>query len=270
MGGCIGEILLFQDSMSQSQEQGYADAIVSAAQLLLETRSISSCAAESAFETNKNRLLTSMLPVALYSHDDCQKLREVIRDSVPERIQNEAFVVTEGLAASLTGKMVPLELLPDLIQLLPDDGLSQKLRQVQALLMQRDSLAIAAQKLGNPQQIEVAISLAFYCWLSTAEQFQLSILHAQRIPNVSPLTLVLTGALSGALNGQGSIPLPWQAKNIASPGIALQQMEQLADQLLSAWSGCYQVKQVDVDRITRQAAQPFAISAPGILRPRDR
>jgi hypothetical protein len=253
IGGLVGETLPHPDLTQQPRASMYEGAIATSAQCLIATRSVSSLKIET------HRAIASTISIALYFHDDRQKLRQAIIDTTPPTIQDFGFVIAESIAVALQPQMDPWAFLPRLIQLLPDEMLSQKLRQVQRLLIRRDSLAIAIQKLGNSQQIEVAISLAFYCWLSTVEQFQLSVLRAHCIPNVSPLTLLLTGAFSGALNGQAGIPLAWLSSTGAFQN-RLQHMETLANQLLATWSGCYQTES--------EAAISLAVASPGILRPR--
>jgi hypothetical protein len=264
IGGLVGETLPHPDLTQQPRESMYEGAIAPSVQCLIATRSASSLKIE------VDHAIASTISIALYFHDNRQKLRQAIIDTASPAIQDFGFVVAESIAVALQPQMNPWALLPELIQLLPDEVLSQKLRQVQRLLTRRDSLAIAIQKLGDSQQIEVAISLAFYCWLSTAEQFQLSVLRAHRIPNVSPLTLLLTGAFSGALNGQAGIPLAWLSPTGAFQN-SLKHMETLADQLLATWSGCYHVGPDTVDPIKERATAsglPLAVASPGILRPR--
>ncbi|PZD73867.1 hypothetical protein C1752_01815 [Acaryochloris thomasi RCC1774] len=259
----MGEILPYPNPTEQPQERGDRDRVVSSLSFAIATSAQSLIATRSAppLVAETNRAIASTIPIALYFHDDAQKLRQAIMNAIPQAIQDVGFVVAESIAAALKPQMAPFELLPKLVQLLPDETLSQKLRQVQILLTRRDSLAIAIQKLGDPQHTEVAIALAFYCWLSTAEQFQLSVLRAHRIPDVSSLTLLLTGAFSGALNGRVGIPQAWLEAGASQND--LQRMEVSANQLLAAWSGCYQVGPDSVDGMGG-----VAIASPGILRPR--
>lgn len=252
IGGFVGETSTLPDRQDQAREAIYCAEIATSAQSLISTQSNSPLATEA------DMAIAATIPIALFFHDDAQTLRQTIMDATPQAIQDAGFVVSESIAYALQPQMEPLRLLPKLVQLLPDETLSQKLRQVQKLLKRGDSLAIAVKKLGDAQQLEVAIALAFYCWLSTAEQFQLSVLRVHRIPNASPLTLLLTGAFSGALNGQMGIPQAWLTAGAVRSDF--QQMETLAEQLLATWSGCLQVGLDGMDKV--------AIASPGILRPR--
>jgi hypothetical protein len=212
--------------------------------------------------------ILSLVPVALYLHDDHQKLRQIILEAIPVGLEDAGVAIATAITFALRPQVDPLRVLPELVQSLSDSGLSQKLQQVQNFLVRRDSLAIALQTLGDPNQLEIALAVAFYCWLSTATQFQLSLRRVQSIPDVSPLTLGLTGALSGALNGQSAIPTPW----LTSQASTLKAMETLADQLLAAWAGCYSVATKDAMGDQRwshgNVANLTAIASPGILHPR--
>lgn len=222
--------------------------------------------------------IMASVPLALYLHDNPQKLARVIRETMPPAVQNECQGVASGLAVALTTQMSPL-CSSQLVPMVPDGPLAQKLGQVQAMLSRRESLAIALQMLEPVPDIEpqmsrqrdlpTSITLAFYCWLSTAEQFQLSLLRAQQIPHVDPLTLLLTGAFSGAFNGETSIPSNWLEDQDISHGKDFSQLQMLADQLFAAWSGCYQIEAPDAAKVeTQKSSQLAAVAAPGLLRPR--
>lgn len=256
IGGFVGETSTHPDLNERAREAIYSDEIEVVTQSIIANRTVSPCVA------GAEQAIVSTIPIALFLHDDTFNLRQVLIETTPQSSQDAGFVVAESIAAALKPQMSPLKLLPELVQLLPDEPLAQKLRQVQRLLTRRDSLAIAVQKLGDAPQVEVAIALAFYCWLSTAEQFQLSVLRAHRIPNVSALTLLLTGAFSGAMNGERAIPMSWLTPS-GGLQLKLQWFETLAEQLLAIWSGCYQVGEDETN-----ASERVAIASPGILRPR--
>lgn len=256
VGGFVGETSTHPDLNERARHATYSDEIEIVAQSIIANRTVSPVGEDT------ERAIVSTIPIALYCHDDTLNLRQVLLETTPQPSQDVSFVVAESIAAALRPQMEPFKLLPELVQLLPDEALAQKLRQVQRLLIRRDSLAIAVQKLGDAPPVEVAIALAFYCWLSTAEQYQLSVLRAHRIPNVSALTLLLTGAFSGTLNGEKAIPMSWLTPGGALQ-LKLQLMETLAEQLLATWSGFNQVGEHD-----ENASDSVAIASPGILRPR--
>lgn len=260
IGSWVSEGLAFPDVSAHTKEGFCADAIATSAESLISTRSISSTAAQIT-RLDQHRALASIIPIALYGHDNPQALEPIIADTTPTALQGAALVIANSITAALAHRS-PFNPLPALIQHVTDESLSQPLQQVERLLSCRGSLAIALQTLGDPEQIEVAVVLALYCWLSTPAQFQLSVLRAHRIPNVSPLTLSLTGAFSGAFNGQAAMPLPWLQSTAASGG-KIESMEKRADQLLAIWSGCYPSELGTVNEM-----EAVAVSAPGLLHPR--
>ncbi len=95
--------------------------------------------------------------------------------------------------------------------------------------------------------------MAFYCFLSTLEDLRLAVLRATYNSNSkvqgitclnSQATGAITGALSGAYNSTGGIPvnwrvLLWQENSTAWGLMSFSQMLKLADALLAVWSGMY-------------------------------
>ncbi|MGB7414606.1 MAG: ADP-ribosylglycohydrolase family protein [Thermosynechococcaceae cyanobacterium] len=261
IGSMVSEGLSLSNVSAQAKEVLCGDEIATSAQSLISPGAAASTAV-SATRQELHQALASIIPIALYGHDNPQSLGQMITDTTPQPLQAAALVIANIITAALTHPSPPFNPLPALIQQVTDESLCQSLQQLEGLLNHRESLAISLQTLGDPRRREVSIALALYCWLSTPEQFQLSVLRAHRIPHVSPLTLSLTGAFSGALNGQAAMPLPWLQSTVASRS-NIESMEKLADQLLATWSGCYHS-----DPVTADTMKAVAVSAPGLLRPR--
>jgi hypothetical protein len=125
---------------------------------------------------------------------------------------------------------------------------------VQSLLEQSISLSEAAKAIGStqPSELDPAIALALYCFLSTAGEFRLSILRAAQVG--TPEVCALTGALSGLHNTLRGMPMEWR--------IALRDQQQawhpLAAQLFAQWAGVYEVQRGSMISPT--------VAAPQILR----
>ena len=68
----------------------------------------------------------------------------------------------------------------------------------------------------------IPIALAFYCFLNTPEDLRLSVVRAARCGIAGQLTCALTGALSGAYNGVGAIPVEW--RQVSSADVKSQQL----------------------------------------------
>ena len=103
------------------------------------------------------------------------------------------------------------------------------------------------------------IALAFYCFLSTPENFRLAVSRATRTSYQPHLTTALTGALAGAYNSIIGIPVSWRlTANRISQGT---QRLSLAKRLIEVWAGVY-----DVSVLTQD--QPLAVAAPRVIQPR--
>lgn len=100
----------------------------------------------------------------------------------------------------------------------------------------------------SPTALE-PVSVALYGFLSTPEDFRLSLLRVAQLEYCPQITCALTGMLSGAANGLSGLPLSWQRSlqagyrqpNALSQvwGLDVPTLVELADQLLQVWSGVY-------------------------------
>lgn len=218
------------------------------------------------------------LPIALFFHDDEIKLRQQLSQTLPDwtidgNAQAEVLTVHFAIAQALKERLHPASLIPKAIAYLQkqfsavgDDPLEMigQLERVQTWLHQQADLAtVLANWLPAHQPVTgaAAIALSLYCFLSTPEDVQLSLLRAARSPRAPQLVCGLTGALSGAHNSTIGIPLWWRwlKSELELPGNnAGSQFGQLAHRLLAAWAGAYDPTQFAV----------AAIAAPGVIRPR--
>lgn len=101
----------------------------------------------------------------------------------------------------------------------------------------------------------VPIAIACYCFLSTPEDFSLSIRRAVLTPQPE-VTTVLVGILSGAYNGLRGMPLSWYDETLDLAGSSskdlsrnlvsdrFNQLNQLLDQLFAVWAGHYQTPEI--------------------------
>ncbi len=214
------------------------------------------------------------LPVALFYHDNEIKLRQNLL-SVVNIWQHDpvsrdgALAVGYALLQSLT-EINPAALIPQTIDFLGDSQslLGQHLAQVQTLLEQGAGLERAVTHLARDSQPSTPIALAFYCFLSTLEDFRLSILRAARTGYHLQVSAI-TGALSGAYNSTSGIPATLRMalsrpdnKPMAAWGMTTEaEMLELSDCLLAVWSGVY-----DQATYTDGVMPAAAIAAPGVIR----
>lgn len=218
--------------------------------------------------------IIATLPFALFYHENEIKLRQNLQLVVPGQDQavsrDGALAVGYAIAQSLKEKLNAATLIPQIVTFLgePETQIAQHLRQVQTLLAQRASLARAVNELSRDVS-STPIALAFYCFLSTLEDFRLSVMRAA-LTNYQPqLTSAIAAALSGAYNSTSGIPINWRlalSRNarLAAWGITTEaEILQISDSLVAVWSGVYSLATHPTDN-----TQVAAIAAPRVIRPR--
>jgi hypothetical protein len=220
------------------------------------------------------------LPMILFFHEDPGKLRQALKQNEAIGLYPETLAIACAVSRCLTEQMRPDTLLTEVIYSLeqsaielatPANTLIAQLTQVDALLKQRASLPQVTTELlrsnptnANPTNAGYAtIPLAFYCFLSTPNDFYLSLLRAAQVAIPNSFLCALSAVLSAACNSSAAIPLAWKlacsAPTYLLPwGIASPALTQLATHLFALWSGAY-------NPTTLPAS---AIAAPGVIRPR--
>lgn len=217
------------------------------------------------------------IPIALFFHEDEVKLRQQLF-TCQYLCQHQAEA-SEGVLAIAYAISLALREQLDYATLIPriqlyvgnletsQSPLMRQLEQVQMLLKKGAGLETTltqlrreAQMRGEPLgRAHTCISLAFYCFLSTPEDFRLAVSRAARTGYQPQITAALTGALAGAYNSIIGIPVNWRltANRISSGNQRLQ----LADRLLEVWAGVYDVSALG-------QGQPLAVAAPRVIQPR--
>lgn len=249
----------------------------------------------------------AVLPCVMFFHENKAKLREKIMlatDVFPNenkaQLQTAVLATGYAIARSLKQRLDPATALEQTIAYLKtDNALTELLLQVQILLEQGADLETATthlcksatglrEKQGegekkseihsivNPGNF-IPIALAFYCFLSTPEDFRLSVVRAARSGIAGQLTCALTGALSGAYNGVAAIPVEWgqvlsavesrplvegREPSVWGTGSDAKIVE-LARNLFAVWAGVY-----NPSAGSDAAALARAVAAPYVIRPR--
>jgi hypothetical protein len=159
--------------------------------------------------------IIATLPITLFYHENEIRLRQNLQlliagqDKAVSR--DGALAVGYAITQSLNEKLNAATLIPQIITFLgePETQIAQHLRQVQTLLAQRASLARAVDELSRDGS-STPIALAFYCFLSTLDDFRLSVMRAA-LTNYQPqITSAIAAALSGAYNTTSGIPINWR------------------------------------------------------------
>lgn len=213
------------------------------------------------------------LPIALFFHEDEVKLRQqLLACSVIWQDNSDTtegvLAVAYAIALALTEKLSVDTLIPRTLAYLgtSQTPLVKQLEQIQRLLEQGAGLDKTlcqlrrdAQSRGEPLSgYHTSIALAFYCFLSTPEDFRLCISRAA-CTYQPQTTATLTGALAGVYNSLIGIPVGWRlAANRLSSGL---HRLQLADHLLEVWSGVY-------DLSASAKMKCLAVAAPRVIQPR--
>lgn len=219
----------------------------------------------------------AILPIILLYHENKQLLLEKIEEAAS--VWPEIGEFTDGMLYWGYAMSQVLQEKPGRVEEFPKrlidivlsgigtkarkaDGQIPALDKIEKLCQQGVSLKIAVNELtaGNSGDM-ASIALAFYCFLSTREDFLLSVLRAARTDKDPLLTCILTGTLSGAYNSTAGILLPWQISRYASAGEPVQEMVKLGDRLFAAWSGAYDLENIPlvIDKV--------AVAALNAIRP---
>ncbi|MBE9056487.1 ADP-ribosylglycohydrolase family protein [Sphaerospermopsis sp. LEGE 08334] len=233
------------------------------------------------------KIILATLPVAIFFHEDPVKLKYnlwqllQIWDANPVVI-DAAFVLGYAIAKSLTETLDPFTLIPETIDFVGESKTSipQKLLKVNNLLEQGAGLAQAQTEFSKQDKFSNNIALAFYCFLSTLEDFRLTVLRDKNnLREQNSWFCALTGALSGAYNSIEGIPINWQvvlsAFNQPVWGMSSGSvMLELADELVAVWSGAYNIS-LNIQELTKEGCKinwelvPLSVfAAPRVIRPR--
>lgn len=209
-------------------------------------------------------------PLALFFHDNFNALQQLGANQ-PEQVApvwDGVLVMAMAIAQILTQNSELDQLIPNLLQQLPTaSALTAKLEQVQTLLRQKASLETAVRQLTQtprPQQRALAdfdpqnwtaLALGFYGFLSTPEDYSVTVLRSLQTRYQPEITAAISGALSGAYQGLIAIPVKWRLElqdhsilpsnhpeienNPAKLHPTQGELLQLAQNLFALWSGVY-------------------------------
>lgn len=199
-------------------------------------------------------IIIATLPVALFFHENTVKLRENLISAIA--IWSDSPVVRDGtlavgyvLAKSLTEKLDPKTLIAETISFIGSTptSLAQALLKVNELLIQGAELERVQAELSQFEKPSQAIAIAFYCFLSTLEDFRLSMRGRFNSSPHLRATSAITGALSGAYNSTSGIPVTWLLGLKNS-----KQIIELSDRLVAVWSGAYNAP--DAENLQQESA----------------
>ncbi len=225
--------------------------------------------------------ILATLPVALFFHENPIKLRHnlllaaqiwqndpVVRDGI--------LAVGYAIAQSLTEKLTSISLISQTISFIGETStdLPQQLLKVNNLLEDGAGLERVQAEFSKEEKLSHSIGVAFYCFMSTIEDFRLSVLRALQNSHRPPEISAITGALSGAYNSAVGIPISWQvmlvqANSTEGQVSSSRRMVELADALAAVWSGVYDLA-LSPDEVSEEgsALAPHLVSLQATAAPR--
>ncbi|NJO40115.1 MAG: ADP-ribosylglycohydrolase family protein [Cyanobacteria bacterium RU_5_0] len=199
------------------------------------------------------------LPIALFHHDDPDKLRFHLEQAIGKLPASAsalgALIVGYTLSLALREQFHPHSLIPrlqtDLEIKSHHPRLAHQLNQVQTWMAQTVGITAVKSLLRDnpvdPVDDLTPIALALYSFLSTPTEARLSILRAIQLQYQPPVTGAIAGALSGAYRSFTGLPLNWRrGLGQFSSAFPLSQLWSLpseadllhyADRLWAVWSG---------------------------------
>jgi hypothetical protein len=229
-----------------------------------------------------SQIIFATIPLSLFCHENPVKLHhnllQILKnwDSNPE-VRDSTLAIGYAIAQSLTEKLYPQTLIPQIIAFIGETptALPQNLLKINNLLAQKAGLERVQAELGSQEKLSDGIALAFYYFLSTLEDFRLtllrtirhqenwkhnSVIHSQ---NISAITAVL----SGVYNSSVSIPTPWRV-SLTREFSQISPMLELADALAIAWSGVYQPILNFQEFPQAESFTPCVYAAPRVIKAR--
>lgn len=177
-------------------------------------------------------------PVGVLYHHDPPALREIAYKSSQithshklgkEGAALQAYAIALAVSLKPTAAFAADEFLNKLYQFVDQEVYKQKLDRVKALLSETDRTEIVA-GLGNGIEAFNSVPAAIYSFLSHPCSFQEAVLFAVSLGGDTDTIAAMTGAISGAYLGLGSIPQEWRRKLENRPYI-----EDLAERLHHLW-----------------------------------
>jgi ADP-ribosylglycohydrolase len=209
--------------------------------------------------------ILAMIPLILFFHADRVKLREIVI-SVSQSLHLDwetcssaiaiGYIISRSMTETFTPRTILAELAADMNNLHP--GLLQQLSIIEWALNRPTSIQQLKQQL--TQEIHhsiLATAIAIYCFFSTLEDFNLSILRAYHSDADNRLTCAVTGILSGAYNSLTGIPING---DIATQ--ARGRWMEAAENILNLWAGFSDINQ--------GRALVVSIASPRVIQGRNR
>lgn len=163
-------------------------------------------------------------PVGLLNYRTPDRLREearlssVITHRHPEAIAG-AVAVAYVVAQAANGTLNTDRILEETISFIGPCRMADNLAKAKALLAQDTPTESALRMLGTTGFVVHTVASALYCFLKTPTDFERSVIDAVMGGDDADTTAAITGAISGAYNGEAAIPTRWREQVERGPEI---------------------------------------------------
>lgn len=203
------------------------------------------------------------LPLILFFHDQPQFLTQQLTALVGEQnLDSSLLLWVRAMALALRDRLSPPYILSQLQQSFPDPLVQAQLEQLQFFSKSNYSINLVAKQLYNQEKnIEkIAMFIAIYCFSATPYDYLTAVNRVKTIPQAA----ALTGALVGAYQGYGGIPLHQRLK--INQETKLMQIKTITTKLYSAWCGVIQPHSSNISLNIKGYQQ--VVASPQVLQPR--
>lgn len=166
-------------------------------------------------KTQGNGSAMRVAPVGLYNCRRLDRLPEdarlssIITHKHPETIAG-AIAVAYLVARAASGTLDIATAIDDTLPVIGPCHVADNLRKAQRLLGESLSTADALAEIGTTGWIVHTVAAAVYCFLKTPNDFERSVIDAVMGGDDADTTAAVTGAISGAYNGEAAIPGRWR------------------------------------------------------------
>ncbi|AFY59177.1 ADP-ribosylglycohydrolase [Rivularia sp. PCC 7116] len=226
-------------------------------------------------------LIWATLPIALFFHEDRSVLRKnlllAIKTHNHPLDRDGILTVCYLIAQSLNDKINTDTIVSEITSFIGETktGIPKLLQQVNNIIIKNAGYSELQNCLDKENSISNIIAIAFYCFVTTKEDFRLTCLRAVENQQNSRVSGAIAGIISGAYNSMTGIPVTWhlgldEAK-LAQWGLtSFSQVVKLADAFVAVWSGTYDVlpQVLELQEVGKSNLIPplEAIAAPHIIR----
>lgn len=129
-----------------------------------------------------------------------------------------AILVSRGVTASGFAAATPA-LIDEIVALIGECNVSKRLLKAKEFLLEKTPVSTALQKLGTSGYVVETVASAVFCFLSTPDNFEETIVNAVMGGGDTDTTAAVAGAISGAWHGTWNLPRRWVEKVEASAEI---------------------------------------------------